>query len=136
VRDRGNGSFIRRTSVNWDAGTTETIAAEQFLVRTLIATKHSAVLDALGGTYPGFPAGRCTADLAIPVITGHDLRAIALYGKHDGSGPVDPEERRLLERLAKAAATAYERIESAALRRRADLLERQAVRSHTLVPPT
>jgi hypothetical protein len=62
------------------------------------------------------------------VITAHELRAIALYGRHDGTAALDPEERRLLERLAKASATAYERIEAAAWRRRAESLEA------TLVP--
>jgi hypothetical protein len=50
-----------------------------------------------------------------------------LYGKRDGTSTLDPEERRLLERLAKAAATAYERIEAAAWRRRVETLEASLV---------
>lgn len=127
VRDAGVDCFVRCTSIGWDADRTTSISAEQFFIRALIATEHSAVLDSLGDTIDGFPVGDLAADLAIPVITGHELRAIALYGKRHGTVPLDPEELRLLERLAKAAATAYQRIEAAAWRRRAESLEASSV---------
>jgi hypothetical protein len=50
VRNGNPGPFVRRTSVEWDDSSAGTIEAEHLLVRTLIATEQTAVLDALGDT--------------------------------------------------------------------------------------
>jgi hypothetical protein len=123
VRESGADRFVRQADVGWHPGDVRTIECESFLVRSLIATEQTVVLDSLGEIWPGFPPGERAPDLAVPVNIGHDLRALALYGKREGTAPLDPEERRLLERLVRAAAAAYERIDAAAWRRRAESLE-------------
>lgn len=123
VRDGGAERFVRQSEAGWDPGDVRTIACESLVVRSLIATEQTVVLDSLGEIWLGFPPGERAPDLAMPVNTGHDLRAIVLYGKREGTAPLDPEERRLLERLVRAAAWAYERIDAAAWRRRAESLE-------------
>lgn len=45
VRESGAARFVREIEVGWDPGDVRTIPGEGFLVRSLIATEQSAVLD-------------------------------------------------------------------------------------------
>lgn len=108
VRETGTDRFTRHSEVGWYPDEVRAIECESFLVRCLIATEQIVVLDSLGEIWAGFPPGERAPGLAVPVNTGHELRAVALYGKCDGTSPLDPEQRRLLDRLVKAAAAAYE----------------------------
>lgn len=60
---------------------------------------------------------------AVPVVSGHDVSAIALYGGHTTGEDLDPDERRILRGLARAAAAGYDRIATAQLRRKLELAE-------------
>jgi hypothetical protein len=47
---------------------------------------------------------------ALALVAGDCTYAILLYGEHFSGEPVDAEEGRLLQRLAQAAASAYEHL--------------------------
>lgn len=55
------------------------------------------------------------AAIAIPVFSHDDLAAVAFYGWHRTATELDGEEIELLERVAKAAGLAYDRLRSRAL---------------------
>jgi GAF domain len=111
-------SFMRVRALGWD-GCTDRIEADSLLARALTAEERAVFLDEQGIREPAFPKGAARPDVAIPLIVRHELIGCALYGHRDGEGVVDPEERSLLERLARVAASAYDAIEAAEWRRRA-----------------
>jgi hypothetical protein len=69
------------------------------------------------------PSGSRQVLYAIPVIIGHSVEAIALYGGHTGGEDLDPDERKSLRALAEAAAIAYDRVHSQELQRRLEAVE-------------
>ncbi len=55
---------------------------------------------------------------AVPIIVGHHLEAIALYGGHGTGEDLDPDERSILRKLAAAASAGYDHIVAVELRTR------------------
>ncbi|MGA2759775.1 MAG: hypothetical protein ABSF08_05590 [Candidatus Cybelea sp.] len=55
---------------------------------------------------------------AVPIIVGHHLEAIALYGNHKTGEDLDPDERSILRKLAAAASAGYDHIVAVELRTR------------------
>lgn len=66
-----------------------------------------------------------TPALAVPVFSHSALESIAVYGLHVDGTDLDAAEIASLERLAVAAGTAFDRLESEALRRTNDELRAQ-----------
>ncbi|GAC1403508.1 MAG: hypothetical protein NVSMB64_05350 [Candidatus Velthaea sp.] len=93
--------------------------ADHLLVRTLRATERTVTLDASRIGDIRFPLEARRPDVAIPLAIRHDLHGFVLYGRHCGDTAIDPEELKLLEALARHAATAYDAIEADAFRREA-----------------
>jgi GAF domain len=108
--------FTRVRAAGWDEAL-QRLDRESLLVRALVADERTVFLDEQGIDDPGFPRGAARPDLAIPLIVRHELIGVVLYGHRDGEGILDPEERALLERLGRAAASAYDAIEAAEWRR-------------------
>ncbi len=67
----------------------------------------------------------CEWAVAIGVFSHGTLAAVAFYSPHRDATGLDGDEVALLERLADAAGTAYDRLEAEALRRRVAVLEGQ-----------
>lgn len=65
----------------------------------------------------------CDWSVAIGVFSHSALSAVALYSPHRDATELDGDEVALLERLADAAGTAYDRLEAEALRARVAILE-------------
>jgi hypothetical protein len=57
-----------------------------------------------------FPLAGPVPAFALALVAGKCTYAILLYGEHLSGEPVDAEEERLLQRLAQAAASAYEHL--------------------------
>ncbi len=110
------GVFMRVRAAGWDEAL-QHLDRESLLVRALVAEERTVYLDEQGIDDPSFPRGAARPDVAIPLLVRHDLIGVVLYGHRDGEGILDPEERALLERLAHAAASAYDAIEAAEWRR-------------------
>jgi hypothetical protein len=66
-----------------------------------------------------------TADwaLAVPIVVHRTTTRIVLFGPHDNDEDLDRDEIRALRELAKAAATAYLRLEAEALRTEMEALK-------------
>jgi hypothetical protein len=92
-------------------------ARVQSLASCLEAQRHA--IRVTGGEWDvrAFLRTQWTPAVAIPVFRHNTLDAIALYGVHSDGTDLDAEELTLLERLAIAAGTAFDRLESEELRR-------------------
>ena len=64
------------------------------------------------------PGGDRQVIYAVPIIVGHHLEAIALYGGHGTGEDLDPDERSTLRKLAAAASAGYDHIAAVDLRTR------------------
>jgi hypothetical protein len=121
-RRTDDGGFMRVRAAGWNEAL-QRLDRDALLVRALIAEEHTVFLDEQWIDDPSFPRAAARPDVAIPLLVRHDLIGLVLYGHRDGEGILDPEERALLERLAHAAASAYDAIEAAEWRHLA--LDRQ-----------
>ncbi len=106
------GDYRRTDAVGWNDGTTN-LGRNDLLVRALLAGEGTRVLDDLDIGGEGFPHGDVRPDLAIPIVLRHRLIAVALYGRHRNGTTLDAIERGMLERLARASASAYDAAEAA-----------------------
>jgi hypothetical protein len=64
------------------------------------------------------PNGDRQVIYAVPIVVGHHLEAIALYGGHCTGEDLDPDERSTLRKLAAAASAGYDHIATVELRTR------------------
>lgn len=119
-----NEPFARKASFGWSDGSTDAVADDSLLVRTLRALERPIVLDDVAIALDRVPSGAARPAIAIPIVTQHELIGFALFGnRHDGALP-DPEEIGLLAKLCSAAGNAYGAVEAKQWRERAAALER------------
>lgn len=110
----GQWSGLRRTaSVGWHSEDVAVFGEDDLLVRALLAVEGTILLDSGDLHRSGFPQGRRRPDIAIPVLLRHKLIGVVVYGRRSGEAALDPEERKLVERLVRGAAIAYDAVESA-----------------------
>jgi hypothetical protein len=75
---------------------------------------------------PGLPADDCAPCLAVPVSGGaKECVAVVLYGPHEIGTDINSDERAMLRELAIEAGSAYDRVETEALRREVRDLQAQ-----------
>jgi len=108
----GSGAYERTAATGWVAGASS-LDRNHLLVRAMLAHEGSRVMDDIDLAGDDMPEGDARPDLAIPVVLRHRLIAIALYGRKLDGTTIDAIERGLLERLARAAAGAYDAAEVA-----------------------
>lgn len=86
----------------------------------------------LGWPRSDLPTGNRQVLYAIPVVIGHTVEAIALYGGHTEGEDLDPDERQSLRDLAQAAAVGYDRVHSKELRERLERAEAENASLHSV----
>lgn len=100
--------FRRATALGWENATLETFSAEDPLVLYLKAQEEpvdaSEVLDGRAG----LPQEAGAPLLGVPMIVRHRMSGFVLFGGHANGVDLDPDERRLLHKLTRSAATAVE----------------------------
>jgi len=111
-REIDDGEFACTASLGWGEGP-HILRSDHVLVRLMRARERSLELAVDGIVDPAFPIGDERPDIAIPIVRRHRIMGIVVYGHRDGELALDPQERALLERLALAAANAYDSIEAA-----------------------
>ncbi len=116
-RLRDDGDYVRVGSAGWDSGVLR-LDRDDPLVRFMVAERSDVWLEDVRRKVLGAPSGECAPVLAVPVISRNEVLAFTLYGLHADGTQLDPDEVRLLDRLARAAASAYDHVEVAALRQR------------------
>ena len=119
-RHRDDGDYVRVGSAGWDSGVPR-LDRDDPLVRFLAAERANVWLEDVRHRVLGAPSGERAPVLAVPVMSRNELVAFTLYGAHADGTQLDPDEVRLLDRLARAAASAYDHVEVAELRQRLGL---------------
>lgn len=100
-------SFVRSVFVGWPPQTQETIATQSRLCLHIRGQAGPLRLRDLP-LQEGLPGGEAAPVVAVPIFLRHRLESIALYGGHRNGGDLDADELQLLERLARAAESAYD----------------------------
>lgn len=109
--------FARVRSEGWDDAHASVFDLDDHLVVRLRAELKALHLSDLRWPRTDLPSGTQQPIYAIPVAVGNRLEAIALYGAHGAGEDIDPNERRSLRNLARAAALAYDHLRATSLRK-------------------
>jgi hypothetical protein len=134
-RAGGNGVFVRTSSVQWRSDDVAELEADDRLVALLLAEQNSLGLTETGWSHRDLPHGAARPILAVPVLVRHELRAIALYGAHASGEGIDPDELRLIEKIAAMSSAAIDHLEANELRRQNDALSRELAQYRTNAGP-
>ena len=108
--------FQRVLAQGWDREHAVSVSASDRLIVQLRAELETTDLSSVRCSMK-LPQGLCAPLIAIPLAVRHELLGFVMYGGHRGGEAIDPDEARSLERLATAAAGAYDHIEAQALRK-------------------
>lgn len=117
VRDE-SGAFARRSAIGWTDGASTKIDVDDPLIVNLLGEFGTMPLSEVRQGSASLPTGAGAPAIAVPMFVRHQLLGFVLYGAHASGEDIDPDERRLLERLAHAAAATYDHIDSESARTR------------------
>ena len=114
-RQDGKG-FSRVASVGWATDATEELPADDPILLHMQGERGPLRLRHIKRRADNFPKKAAVPIIAFPLLVRHQLEGLALYGAHVTGEDIDPDEVRILERLATSAAAAYDHIEAQNLR--------------------
>jgi hypothetical protein len=129
------GIFSRTASVHWQPGDATELGPDERLVALLRAEQGALGIDETGWNHRDLPHGAARPIVAIPILVRHELRAIAFYGAHASGEAIDPDELRLVEKIAKMSSAAIDHLEAMELRRQNESLARELARYCTSADP-
>ena len=115
-------AYARKAGTGWD-GMVASLEADDRLVLRLRAELEAVDVASVRWPRTDVPNGNASPIYAVPIVIGHRLEAIAIYGAHAGGEDLDPDERRILRSLAGGAALAYDHLAERQLRRDVERLE-------------
>lgn len=124
-RERDGDGFARSAALNWPDKGVEALDASEQIVLQLKGERAPLLLEDVRWPRHDLPLGDRAPALAVPVFVRDRMIAIALYGSHINGEALDPDEIASIDRLAAAAAAAYDHIEAEALRAEIALLRAQ-----------
>lgn len=121
---RYDAAAYRRVSASgWNDGEAVQLEEDDVLAMRLRADLEALDPHDLRWPRTDLPNGERQVVYAVPVVVGHRLEAIALYGGQRTGETLDPDERRSLRELAMGAAGGYDHVAAAALRARLESIE-------------
>lgn len=112
----GPDRFARRAAVGWPDGSTASVDGDDSLVISLQGELEAMRMRDIHRSRVVYPSGLAAPTIAVPMFVRHQLVGFSLYGAHVSGEDLDPDERRLLDRLAHAAAATYDHIDSESVR--------------------
>ena len=124
-RTTAGGTLVRTRAVGWLDGHLATLERDDRLVVELTAALEPLALSDVAWPHADVPDQLGAPLYAVPICVRHRVVAIALYGGHRTGEALDPDETRVLRRLANGAGAAYDHIATAALRERLEEVERE-----------
>jgi hypothetical protein len=107
-----DGSFRRECAWGWRDAEMPQLDGDDPLVRLLRSERTVIDVDDARWQNGATLDSAARPEIAVPLLLRDDLLGIAFYGHRDDATTLDPEERRLLRRLADAAAIAYEAVDA------------------------
>lgn len=122
---RTSHGFARMAAAGWDGAHASILDHDDHLVLRLRAELQPVAVASVRWPRTDLPAGDAQPIYAVPVVIGHEVEAITLYGAHAGGEDLDPDERKMLRGLAGGAALAYDHLAERQLRADVDRLERE-----------
>lgn len=114
-RRLGGSTFARVRAHGWNASDASLLEGDDPLSVVLRAELQPIDLTEIHRGGADFPGGVAQPLIAIPFVARHELAGFVLYGGHGGGEALDPDEQRILSRLAQAAAAAYEYVHATVL---------------------
>ncbi len=108
--------YERKDARGWEGVTVERLFTDEQIVGKLARTRARATIGDLDLDGCALPEGLQRPVLGVPIVAHDDVLAVVLYGQHRSGATLDPEEEKMLDRLAEAAAAAYDHIEAERLR--------------------
>lgn len=114
-RRDGSERFVRVLARGWQGSELQAVTSQDHLVVNLLCDLQPLDLVQIRWPHDGVPHGMGQPLIALPLCVRHELLGFVLYGGHVGGEAIDPDEQRTLMRLADAAATAYEHVQTKAL---------------------
>jgi hypothetical protein len=125
-----DGSFVRTRAHGWSDAHLLRIPAGDLGLAQLAAQREPVNLHELGWQPPDVPHGLLRPVVALPILRRRELHAFAFYGIHSSGDDFDRDEVAALAALAPAAASAFDHIEAAALRREIEDAEHRLPAQH------
>ena len=116
LRRTEGDNFELVAAIGWPPDAPTSVPQSDPLVAYLSAERAPLDLNDVGWA-PDQPSGTERPIVALPISVRHRLMAFALYGATEAGETLDPDQRRMLQHLATAAAAAYDHLEAEALRR-------------------
>jgi hypothetical protein len=116
--------FERAGACGWEGTTVERLFSDEQIVGKLARTQRLTTIGDLDLEGCALPVGIARPVLGLPIVAHDELTAVVLYGQHRSGATLDPEEEVLLDRLADAAAAAYDHLEAKRLREELNALRR------------
>jgi hypothetical protein len=130
---RRNGAAYERVAASgWTENEAASLEEDDRLVLALRSDLHAIAMTDLSWPRTDLPNGDRQILYAIPVVIGHTVEAIALYGGHSAGEDLDPDERQSLRDLAQAASVGYDRVHSEELRQRLERAEAENASLHSV----
>lgn len=123
-RDAGT-AFMRVYANGWKTFHMRQLPGNDTLTVTLRAELDAVDLLEMRWDRRDAPEGAAQPIFAVPLVARHELLGAVLFGGHTGGEAIDPDEQRVLVRLAQAAAVAYEHVRSQVLAAEIDALREQ-----------
>jgi hypothetical protein len=113
---RDGGELFRRVFARgWSEGELRAVSGDDHLIVHLLAELQAIDLCDVRWPQTNVPSGVAQPILVLPFVVRHEVLGFVLYGGHVGGEAIDPDEKRVLMRLADAASGAYEHVRSKSL---------------------
>jgi GAF domain len=107
-----NGEFERTADHGWDHREVEAIEPEDPLIVELRAELSPLVLDGRPRAETILPGGSKAPSLVMPLLMRGTVFGFVFYGARANGLPLTPDERALLEGIARSAGAAYDHIDA------------------------
>lgn len=121
-RRRDDGNFVRAKAIGWHGHGDTLLSYPRAFVHRLAELGQPLRLLAQDYAHP--PGVDAAPTLAVPILSGGHMQAVALYGAHRTGDDLNDEETALLAELGHAAGGAYGAVGLERLRKRIRELER------------
>jgi hypothetical protein len=120
---RDGDAFRRMAAIGWPAGTADRLDEDDRLLLEHRANPGIVKLADLPWHHDDLPSGVAHPTVSFPISSRHVVDGVLLCSGTAHGEQIDPEECLWIERVASAAATAYEEIEAEHLRERVQAAE-------------
>jgi hypothetical protein len=107
-----DGGYVRVAAIGWQREAFWHIFQDDPLVTRAHRRMRSLVIDANAWPERCVPLGVARPAMAVPIMTGKHVPAIALYGAHENGTGADPDEIAMIHSICADARFVYERVDS------------------------